>query len=81
MNTVLNPTLAIFGLGAPELLLIFGVLILLFGATKLPALAKGLGKSIKEFKKASNETDDEDAEPVVKKPSEKSETTKTHGSN
>jgi sec-independent protein translocase protein TatA len=81
MNTVLNPTLAIFGLGAPELLLIFGVLILLFGATKLPALAKGLGKSIKEFKKASNETDEEEPESVVKKPSDKPESTKTHGSN
>jgi len=76
MNIVLNPTLAIFGLGAPELLLIFGVLILLFGATKLPALAKGLGKSIKEFKKASNEEDEDD-----KKPSDKPEPPKTHGSN
>ncbi len=43
------------GLGGPELLIIFGVLILLFGATKLPQLAKGLGQSIKEFKKAAAE--------------------------
>jgi sec-independent protein translocase protein TatA len=82
MNTLFNPILAIFGLGAPELLLIFGVLILLFGATKLPALAKGLGKSIKEFKKASNEDEsEEDSESAAKKPASKQETTKTHGSN
>ncbi len=80
MNTVLNPTLAIFGLGAPELLLIFGVLILLFGATKLPALAKGLGKSIKEFKKASNAPDDEEDEDN-KKPASKPASTKSNDSN
>jgi len=80
MNTLFQPLLAIFGLGAPELLLIFAVLILLFGATKLPALAKGLGKSIKEFKKAANETDD-DSEESEKKPAPKQDTTKTHGSN
>jgi len=53
--------LAVFGIGVPELLLIFGVLILLFGATKLPSLAKGLGQSIKEFKKATQ--DDAPSEP------------------
>ena len=67
--------------GGVFMLVVFGVLILLFGATKLPALAKGLGKSIKEFKKASNETDEEEPESVVKKPSDKPESTKTHGSN
>jgi sec-independent protein translocase protein TatA len=81
MNTVLNPTLAIFGLGAPELLLIFGVLILLFGATKLPALAKGLGKSIKEFKKAANAPDDEEEDQENKKPAPKSGSTKSNDSN
>ncbi len=77
MNTLLNPILAIFGLGAPELMLIFGVLILLFGATKLPALAKGLGKSIKEFKKASNEDEDEETDETDKKPAAKSNATKS----
>jgi len=60
--------LAVFGIGVPELLLIFGVLILLFGATKLPSLAKGLGQSIKEFKKATQ--DDDTPEP--KSPAAKS---------
>lgn len=77
MNTLFNPIIAIFGLGAPELLLIFGVLILLFGATKLPALAKGLGKSIKEFKKASNEEDSDDTESSEKKPVTKKESAKS----
>jgi len=59
--------LAVFGIGVPELLLIFGVLILLFGATKLPSLAKGLGQSIKEFKKATQD----DAPPATPKPDQK----------
>lgn len=39
-----------FGLGAPELLLIFLVVLLLFGGAKLPELARGLGKAIRNFK-------------------------------
>lgn len=39
------------GLGGIHLLIILGIVILLFGATKLPALAKGLGQSINIFKK------------------------------
>jgi len=42
-----------FGLGFPEIILIGAVLLLFFGAKKLPELAKGLGQGIKEFKKAS----------------------------
>jgi len=45
------------GLGGIHLLIILGIIILLFGATKLPALAKGLGQSINIFKKEM--TDDE----------------------
>ncbi len=45
----------ILGLGGPEVLIIFAVLLLLFGGSKLPELARGLGKSIKEFKHASKE--------------------------
>ncbi len=39
-----------FNLGAPELLLIFLVVLLLFGGAKLPELARGLGKAIRNFK-------------------------------
>ena len=48
-----------FGLGGPEVLLIFFVILLLFGAKKLPELAQGLGKGIREFKKAMNDTTDD----------------------
>ena len=48
-----------FGLGTAEILIILFVILLLFGAKKLPELAKGLGKGIKEFKKASNEVTEE----------------------
>ncbi len=39
----------------PELLMIFAALVLLFGGKKIPELAKGLGKGMKEFKKATND--------------------------
>ena len=46
-------------LGMPELLIIVFVVLLLFGAKKLPELAQGLGKGIREFKKAMRDTTDE----------------------
>ena len=46
-------------LGWPEIVAILAVVLLLFGAKKLPELAKGLGTGIKEFKKASREVQDE----------------------
>ena len=42
------------GLGAPEIILILLVVLLLFGGRKIPELMKGLGKGVKEFKEASN---------------------------
>lgn len=44
-----------FGLGLPELLVILAVLLLLFGAKRLPGLARSLSKSVNEFKDASKE--------------------------
>jgi len=43
----------------PELLVVLAIVVLLFGAKKIPELAKGVGKGIKDFKKAMNEDDDE----------------------
>jgi len=48
-----------FGLGPWELLVIFLVILLLFGAKRLPEIAKGLGKGINEFKKSVKDTSDE----------------------
>jgi len=47
-----NVNYAMFNLGTGELLLIFLVILLLFGAKRLPELARGLGKGINEFKDA-----------------------------
>jgi sec-independent protein translocase protein TatA len=61
MATSLSLFAGVLGLGAPELMLVLVILLVLFGGAKLPSLAKGLGQSIKEFKKASK-----DDEPVEK---------------
>jgi sec-independent protein translocase protein TatA len=47
-----------FGLGMSELLVIMLVVLLLFGAKNLPEMAKSLGKSMREFRKAANEIKD-----------------------
>lgn len=52
-------------LGFQELLVIAGIIVLLFGATKLPALGKGLGEAMKNFKSGLKELKD------VEKPAEK----------
>jgi len=48
-----------FGLGTQELIVIFMALLLIFGGKKLPELARGLGKGIREFKKATREIEDD----------------------
>ncbi len=45
------------GIGMPELLLILVIVLIIFGAGKLPELGAGLGKGIRNFKKATNELD------------------------
>ncbi|MEA3455844.1 MAG: twin-arginine translocase TatA/TatE family subunit [Campylobacterota bacterium] len=51
----------------PELLIILAIVVLLFGAKKIPDLAKGVGKGIKDFKKAVKEDDEvADATPPAK---------------
>lgn len=46
----------------PELLIVLAIVVLLFGAKKIPDLAKGMGKGIKDFKKAIKEDDEEPKE-------------------
>jgi sec-independent protein translocase protein TatA len=62
----LNPMLGAF-LGGMEIVLILAVVLLLFGAKKLPDLAKGLGTGIREFKKATQGVTDEIQNAAVKK--------------
>lgn len=47
-----------FGLGFGEMLLIFGVLLMLFGAKRLPEVAAGMGKGIRDFKRSLNGLDE-----------------------
>ena len=51
----MNVMLGLFNLGGGEIILILALVLILFGAKKLPELAKGLGTGIKEFKKATRE--------------------------
>jgi sec-independent protein translocase protein TatA len=56
----MNSSLAfIEGIGGPELMMIMFIVLLLFGANKLPELAKGLGKSVRTFKKAASGVEEE----------------------
>ncbi len=48
-----------FGLGAPEIILIGVLILILFGANKIPEFARGLGKGIREFKDAAAGVKDE----------------------
>ncbi len=54
------------GIGIPELLLIFGILLLLFGAKKLPEIGKGLGEGIRSFKSSLSGEEEQKEEKVVK---------------
>jgi sec-independent protein translocase protein TatA len=70
MNTTL---LAFLSVGGWQVVLVLVVVLILFGGKKMPELARGLGQSIKEFKKATREAQDEITraidEPEINKPS------------
>jgi sec-independent protein translocase protein TatA len=57
----------------PELLIVLAIVVLLFGAKKIPDLAKGMGKGIKDFKKAIKD-DEEDVKEVASKVADEVET-------
>lgn len=65
-----SPALFAFSFGMPELMITLLILLLLFGGSKLPSLAKGLGQSVKEFKKATKDEEEtaKPAEPAKSEP-------------
>lgn len=63
MNTLFLPLV----IGAPQIILIVIVILLLFGGRKIPELMRGLGSGIKEFKNASKDDDKEDEFPEENK--------------
>ncbi len=52
-----------FGLGMPELIVILIIILVLFGANRLPEIGKGIGSAIRNFKKATSEPDEIDVTP------------------
>ena len=68
-----------FGMGPWELLVVFLVILLLFGAKRLPEIAQGMGKGIREFRKAMKDTTSEikssldEETPSASKPAEKTD--------
>lgn len=67
-GTLPTLSLAILGLGTPEIILICFVILLLFGAKRLPDLARGLGKSMAEFKKATRDAENEIRQSIDEQP-------------
>ncbi len=62
------PALAFLNLGTTELIVILVIVLLLFGAKRLPDLARGLGKSIQEFKKAAKEAENDIRQSIEEQP-------------
>ncbi len=59
------------GMGTPELILLLGITVVVFGAGRIPEIAKSMGKGIKEFKKASKEIAEDIDDAVQGEPDEK----------
>ena len=60
--------LGLFNVGGGEIILILAIVLILFGARKLPELAKGLGQGIREFKKATDSASEGPREAIEESP-------------
>lgn len=70
---MITPVLAIFDVGGPEFLVILVLVLLLFGGKRMPELARGVGKAIRDFKRATAGVEDQlkralEEEPAAAKP-------------
>jgi sec-independent protein translocase protein TatA len=63
-----------FGIGMPELLVILVIILIIFGAGKLPEIGSALGRGIKNFKKATHEPNEIDITPKEEKTTEEKKT-------
>jgi sec-independent protein translocase protein TatA len=59
-----------FGIGMPELLIILVIVVIIFGAGKLPEIGGALGRSIRNFKKSVREPNEIDVTPTTEKKTE-----------
>jgi len=74
-QVALNPSkgeLRMFGIGMPELVVILVIVLIIFGAGKLPQIGEGIGKGIRNFRKATTK-DQEEIDVTPKKTEEISE--------
>ena len=55
-----------FGIGIPELMILLVIVLVIFGANKLPEIGSGMGRAIKNFKKATNEPEEIDVSKETK---------------
>ncbi|MCG8697682.1 MAG: twin-arginine translocase TatA/TatE family subunit [Bacteroidales bacterium] len=62
----MNAVILFGGIGAPEIILAAVIILLLFGGRKIPELMRGLGKGMKEFKKASKDDNDSSDDDILK---------------
>lgn len=65
-----------FGIGMPELIVILIIILIIFGAGKLPEIGSGIGKGIRNFKKATNEPPEEIEPPAEEKQQQESDAKK-----
>ena len=56
-----------FGIGVPELIIIFLIILIIFGAGKLPEIGGAVGKTIRNFKKATNEVEKTETDKIEEK--------------